>query len=176
MRRIMKVVVLSGLVLVLAVSCASTSIMKYGFVPSNSKIAVIPFRDCAIAGQEDCSGSGLTAGSIYTRLLFSRSDITAAPVARPVGTAEALTDADAVALAKAKGFDYVVNGDVTDFYRVAPMTFRQERAGVSVRLLNAQDGSLVIFQTEAGTASNLSTPERILEGLAAQFRDALSKK
>ena len=34
-----------------------------------------------------------------------------------------------------------LSGEVEDYYRVAPMTFRPERAGVSVRLLDTSNGA-----------------------------------
>jgi hypothetical protein len=45
--------------------------------------------------------------------------------------------------ARAKGYQFALNGDVEDYYRVAPMTFRAERAGVSVRLLRVSDGTVM---------------------------------
>jgi len=155
-------------------SCASSpTVVKSESVPSGAHVAVIPFRDCTIPGQDDCGGSGNIAGTIYARVLASHPGIQVLPVSRPVGATDALTDDAAVKFASSKGFDYVVNGEVNDFYRVAPFTFRQERVGLAVRVLHVPDGKVIAFQTEAATAGNLTTPERMLERLAAKLGEKL---
>ena len=96
----------------LLVSCASSpTVLKYDSVTNGARVAVIPFRDCTIPGQDDCGGSGNIAGSIYARVLASHAGILVQAVSRPVGSGEALTDDAAVRFASTKGFDYVVNGD-----------------------------------------------------------------
>jgi len=136
-------------------------------------MAVIPFRDCTIPGQDDCAGSGNIAGGIYARVLASHVGIQVEPVSRPGGPAMSLTDDAAVAFASSKGFGYVVNGEMNDFYRVAPMTFRSERVGLSIRVLRVPDGKVIAFQNEAAQAGNLTTPERMLERLAAKLSEKL---
>jgi hypothetical protein len=153
-------------------SCASApTVIKYGAIPRGSRVAVIPFRDCTISGQEDCGGSGNIAGAIYARVLAARPGLQAEPVSRPVPAVEALSDDAAIKYAAGKGFDFVINGEVNDFYRVAPFTFRSERVGLSVRVLHVPDGKIVTLQTEAAQASNLTTPERMLERLAAKLAE-----
>jgi hypothetical protein len=156
-------------------SCASTPpVVKRGDVPQGSEIAVVSFRDCLIAGQEDCDGSGNSAGSVFARVFSSGPKFRAVPLSRPVGPKETLTDDAAVQLARQKGFKYVLNGEVDEYYSVAPMTFRVDRAGVSVRLLRVEDASVVAFFSQRKDAgSNLSTPDGIIEGIAAHFRDGL---
>jgi hypothetical protein len=163
-----------AIVIVLLVGCASApTIVKNGNIPREVKIAVIPFRDCTVQGQEDCGGSGNAAGAIYARVLASRAGYHVSPVSRPVGAGEAFTDDAAIAYAKARGFDYVVNGEVNDFYRVAPFTFRKERVSLSLRILKVADGAVVAFQTEKKEAGNLTTPERMIEKVAEKLRDVL---
>jgi hypothetical protein len=88
----------------------------------NSEVAVVMFRDCAIPGQEeDCTGSGLTAGSIFARVFSEKPGLRAVPLSRPVAATVQFDDSAAVAYAKSKGYQYVINGDVEDYYRVAPM-------------------------------------------------------
>jgi hypothetical protein len=158
----------------LILSCASTpSVVKYDSVPSGSRVAVIPFRDCTIVGQEDCSGSGNIAGNIYAQVLAAHPGIQVVPLSRPVGAGESLTDDAAVKYAGSKGFEYVVNGEMNDFYRVAPMTFRQERVALAVRVLRVSDGKVIVMQSETAAAGNLTTPERMLERIAAKLRDKL---
>jgi len=143
-------------------------------VPSGSDLAVIMFRDCTIAGQEDCDGSGLTAGSIFARVLSQRPGLRATPLNRPIDPKTQLSDDQAVAYAKAKGYAYVVNGDVVDYYRVAPMTFRTERAGVSVRILRVSNGEVVAFFSDrTHSASNFTTPDALIEDMAKHVAQAM---
>ena len=139
-------------------------------VPTGSKIGVIAFQDCTITGQEDCEGSGLIAGSIFAVELNDQQLVTVS-LSRPVGPKEQLSDAAAVAYGKSQGLDYVLNGQVTDFYRVAPMTFRDERAGVAVRLLRVSDGQELYFHADRDTKNNLSSPEKILRNIAGDVKD-----
>lgn len=144
-------------------------------IASGSQIAVVMFRDCMIPGQEDCTGAGMSAGSVFARVLSEGPGLSAVPLSRPVSATSALDDDAAVAYAKQKGFRYVVNGDVEDYYRVAPMTFRSERAGVSVRLLDTATGRVMAFLSDRGTANNLSSPDAILARMAKRFRDAITQ-
>lgn len=171
-----------GLILVGACAlfsgCASTPpVVVRGDVPYGSEIAVVALRDCVIAGQEDCGGSGNVAGSIFARVFSSTPAFKAVPLSRPVGPAESLSDESAAELARSKGFKFVLNGEVDEYYSVAPMTFRVDRAGVSIRLLRADDAAVVAFfsqRKEAG--SNLSTPDAIIQGMAERVRDGISAK
>jgi len=143
-------------------------------LPKNSEIGVVMFRDCTIRGQEDCDGSGLTAGSIFARVLSEKPGLRAVPLSRPVGASAPLDDVAAVAYGKAKGLRYVLNGEVEDYYRVAPMTFRTERAGVSIRLLSTENGDVVaFFSHRTHSQTNFTTPDSIIAALAAHFRAAL---
>ena len=90
-------------------------------------------RDYTIPGQEDCGGSGLSAGSVFARVFSEGFIVRAMPLSRPVPAAESLDDNAAAAYGRAKGFSYVVNGEVEDYYRVAPMT--SPRTGWSVGAL-----------------------------------------
>jgi hypothetical protein len=161
--------------LLLLVSCASTPpVVKRGQVPIGSELAVIPFRDCLISGQEDCDGSGNTAGNIFAQVFSASTKFQAVPLSRPVGPKETLTDDAAVALAKIKGFKYVINGEVDEYYDVAPMTFRVDRAGISIRILRVEDGHITAFfsQRKDGS-SNFSTPSGIIQKMAEHVRDSL---
>lgn len=162
---------------VLAVAgCASTlPVTVRSQVPRDSEIGVVMFRDCTIPGQEDCGGSGLTAGSIFARVLSAKPGLRAVPLSRPAAASAPLDDSAAVTFAKEKGYKYVLNGEVEDYYRVAPMTFRTERAGVSVRLLNTADGNVVAFFSQrAHSQTNLTTPDALLEGMAGHVRDSIA--
>ncbi len=155
-------------------ACASTPpVVKRGELPRGAEIAIIMFRDCIIAGQEDCDGSGNTAGSIFARVM-SVGQLRAVPLSRPAGAREPLTDDAAVEFAKSKGFQYVLNGEVDEYYRVSPGTFRTERAGVSIRILRVSDGSVIAFFSQSKhSQTNLTTPARMIEKMAEHVRDSL---
>jgi hypothetical protein len=154
--------------------CASTPpVTVRDHMPKGSDVGVIMFRDCTIAGQEDWDGSGLTAGSIFARVLAAKPDLRAAPLSRPVGPKVQLDDDQAVAYAKTKGFAYVLNGDVDEYYRVAPMTWLTERAGVSIRILRTSDGSVVaFFGNRTHSATNFTTPDALIEDMAKHVADS----
>lgn len=166
---------LALMVVLCASGCASTPpVVKRGNLPPRAEIAVISFRDCVIVGQEDCGGSGNTAGSIFARIFSTGVRFKAVPLSRPVGPTEPLSDDAAAAYAKAKGFEYAINGEVDEYYSVAPFTFRSDRAGISMRLLRTSDTSVIAFYSQRKEAgSNLTTPDRIIEKIAERIRDAL---
>jgi hypothetical protein len=55
------------------------------------------------------------------------------------------------------------------------MTFRSERAGVSVRLLDTSNGQVMAFFSDRGTAPNFSTPDAILGKFAERFRQSITQ-
>lgn len=156
----------------LAVGCGSDPTKpeapKQPKVPEGTQIAVIGFRDCVIADQEeDCANSGQTTTSIFASALNDPPHVTAISVQRPIGSKDSLDDASAVAYGKSKGYQYVLNGEVTNFYRVAAMTFRRERAGISVRVLRVSDGQVVYAHTDDSSGNNLfGSPENLMQGMA----------
>jgi hypothetical protein len=155
-------------------ACATTSnITLRDKIQPGSKIVVVAFRDCVISDQDDCSGSGVRAGTIFASVL-SMGGFSATPVARPVGAKEQLTDDAAVAYAKSKGAPYVLNGNVEDFYRVAQMTVLGQRAAAGMRLLRVSDGSTVAFSTYWDQANSLSSPDAIIEAMAEKLTASLA--
>lgn len=157
----------------LAVACShSQPKPREPKLPDGSRIAVIGMRDCVIAGQDDCGHSGQIATGIFANTL-NDGRLQAVTLDRTVGPQEALSDDAAVAYAKSKGYAYVLNGEMTDFYRVAAMTFRKERAAVSLRVIRVADGAVIENYSDDGTANNLSSPEKIVAGFASDVRDDL---
>ncbi len=160
---------------VLIASCASRPpVVQRAGLPPGAELAIISFRDCTINGQEDCDGSGNTAAGIFAEVFSSTSRYLAVPLSRPVGPKEPLTDDEAVKYAKSKGFPYVMNGEVDEYYRVSPFTFRTERAGVSLRILRVSDGSVIAFFSQrTHSQSNLTTPDKLIKKMAQHVRDSL---
>lgn len=159
----------------LLVSCALTPhVVKRNQIPVGSDLAVIPFRDCLITGQEDCDGAGNRAGNIFAQVFSGSSKFSAVPLSRPVGPQETFTDDAAVALAKSKGFKYVINGEVDDYYDVAPFTFRVDRVGISIRILRVEDGTVSAFFSQRKEAGrNFSTPNGMITKMAEHVRNSL---
>ncbi len=158
--------------LVLSACSSLSSVVRREPVPSGAQVAVIPFQDCRIAGQEDCAGSGNKAGNAFATALGQKYRTVL--LSRPVSATERLADADAIALARQRGVMYVVNGEVDEYYDVASFTFRADRAGVSVRVLRVQDGSVSASYSQTMKAgSNLGSPDDILRSMAEHVRDAL---
>lgn len=162
----------------LAVACGSNPSkdepeVHHPKVPAGSTIAVVSFRDCTIADQEDCAGSGDKSTDVFMTQFGTATVFHAVKLPRPVDAKAELSDDAAVAYAKDKGYAYVLNGEVTDFYRVAPMTFRKERAAVAVRVLSVADGKILYVHTDEDTANNMSSPEAILKDMAGDVKDDL---
>jgi hypothetical protein len=157
--------------------CASGSTPKVVVnekIGSNATIGIISFRDCMIpTQQDDCPGSGNVAGPEYARVLATKPGVKVVPISRPVAGNEALSDEAAVSLGREKHVDYVLNGEVNDYYSVAPMTYRSDRASVTVRLIRVSDGSIVAFQTETVQGANFKTPADLIRAVATRFRDAI---
>ena len=160
---------------VLLAACASAPITKNAEVPHGSEIVVIPLRDCLITGQdEDCNGSGKQAGEAFQEVFSQGGKFKSRLAERPVGAKETLTDQAAAEFARKMGYQYVINGEVDDFYSVAAMTFRPDRAATSVRLIRASDGQVVASYSRQGKAgSNFATPKGMIKGIAADFRNGL---
>ncbi len=160
---------------VLVTGCASTQIVKTAEVPAGSEIVIIPFRDCLINGQEeDCNGSGLTAAEAFREAFSEGGKFTSRVSARPVGPKETLSDQAAAEFARKNKYAYVINGEVDDFYSVAAMTFRADRAAVTTRLIRASDGLVITTFSKRGSAgSNFATPKGMIKDLAAELRNGL---
>ena len=156
-------------------ACASApQVVVNSKVPAGSTVGVISFRDCLMPEQQDdCPGSGNVAGPIYARVLASKGTLKITPLSRPVPATEELSDDAAVQLGRERKLDFVVNGEVNDYYSVAAMSFREDRASVSVRLLRVSDGSVVAFQAETVKGANYKTPADLIQRVAERLRDAI---
>ncbi|GLQ96165.1 hypothetical protein [Dyella mobilis] len=168
-------------VLILA-GCATTdpSITVIHRIPHGSTVAVVMFSDCQIADQASCDGSGLAAGSIFVRVLAQKPGMHAVSLPRPVGAKAPLSDGAAVAYAKAKGYRYVMNGEVQDYYQTGHLALHANRAGISVRVLNTSNGQAVVTYTyQERSKTHLTSPDDMLEDMAKQLAfsmDADSKR
>ena len=159
---------------VLVSGCASTPVTKNAEIPAGTEIVVVPFRDCLISGQdEDCNGSGVKTGEAFQEA-FSTGKFKARLVDRPVGPKETWSDKDVAQWARTNGYEYVLTGEVDDFYSVAAMTFRPDRAAASARIIRASDGMVVAAYSKPGSAgSNFATPKGMMKGIATEMRNGL---
>lgn len=143
-------------------------------VPHGSTLAVVMFQDCVIANQVDCAGSGATASSIFVRVLSQKPGLHAVSLPRPVGASAPLTDDKAVAYAQAKGYKYVINGEVQDYYRTGRMALHSDRAAMSVRVLSVKDGqALVTYTYQEDSKIHLTSPDEMLEDMAKQLATSI---
>ena len=144
-------------------------------VPQGSTIAIISFRDCTIADQDDCKGSGEVTSSIFVTHLATSQIFHVVALPRPVDAAAELTDQAAVDYAKSKGYAYVLNGEVTDYFKASfiPYTWwRKERGALSVHLVSTADGKILYLHSDQDSDNNATgTPEKIMKGFADDVRD-----
>ena len=160
--------------LLLSACTSMTPVVKRGNIPPAEDIAVIGLRDCLIKDQSECNGSGSIAASILARVFSTVGGYSSVPLSRPISSKATLTDDEAVKFAASKNFKFVVNGEVIDYYSVAPMTFRVDRAGISIRLIRVNDGSVLAFYSQQmDSKTNFDTPDNILENMAEHFVESL---
>jgi len=173
-RRYAGSVVLTALFLSCTTGGSTPKVVVNEKVVTPASIGIISFRDCVIpTQQDDCPGSGNVAGPEYARVLATKPGVKVVPLSRPVAGGEPLSDEAAVSFGRDKHVDYVLNGEVNDYYSVAPMTYRSDRASVSVRLIRVSDGVVVAFQTETVQGANYKTPADLIRAVATRFRDAI---
>jgi hypothetical protein len=139
-------------------------------VAHGGTVAVVMFKDCDIARQTDCDGSGSKASAIFIHALSQRPGLHVVSLPRPAGPKAELSDDAAVAYAKAKGYRYVINGEVQDYYRAGPVAIHADRAGISVRLLSTSNGlELITYTNQENSKTHLASPDAMLEDMAKQF-------
>lgn len=161
-------------VMLLAGCADDPSITVKHRVPHGGTVAVVMFKDCDIADQSDCDGSGLNAGSIFVRVLSQRPGLHAVSLPRPVGPKAQLDDDAAVAYAKAKGYRYVINGEVQDYSRTGHIALRSNRASISVRVLGTSNGQVLTTYTyQENSKTHLTTPDEMLEDMAKQLATSI---
>jgi TolB-like protein len=144
-------------------------------VARGSTVAVVMFQDCHIANQADCVGSGANAGSIFVRVLSRRQGLHAVSLPRPVGANVPFTDDAAVAYASKKGYRYVINGEVQDYYRTGHLALHADRAAVSVRVLSVKNGQAVATSTyQEDSKTHFTSPDDMLEDMAKQLAASIA--
>lgn len=155
------------------VACSEVPVQAHApVIPDGSHVGVFMLRDCTVPKQPDCAGSGAIAGKILLQTLGGRV-FKIVPLERGIAPDRDLSDRLALAIGRQQGLDYVLNGEMQDFHRVAPMTFRPERAALTVRLLRVSDGQVVYSHTDQGSKNNFSSPEKIVANIAGDVRDQL---
>jgi hypothetical protein len=143
-------------------------------VPHGGTVAVVMFKDCDIANQSDCDGSGANASSIFVRVLLQKPGLHAVSLPRPVGPKAPLTDDAAVAYAEAKGYRYVINGEVQDYLHTGHLALHSDRAAVSVRVLSVKDGQAIVTYTyKEDSKTHFTSPDDMLEDMAKQLATSI---
>ncbi|RUL71055.1 hypothetical protein [Dyella choica] len=164
----MRTLVQLAMVMLLAGCAAGPPATVKHRVPHGSTIAVVMLQDCDIAKQADCDGSGLNASSIFVSAISRMPGLQAVSLARPVGPKAALSDDAAIAYAREKGYRYVLNGEVQDYFRTGNLLFHSNHAGVSVRLLSTSSGQVQATYTYQ-KHSRTHSPDAILEKMAKRL-------
>lgn len=166
--------ILMTMTMLLAGCAAGPAINVKHRIPHGGTLGVVMFQDCSIANQADCDGSGAKAGTIFVRVLGERPGLHAVALTRPVAAAAPLDDAAAIAYAKAKGYRYVVNGEVRDYRGSGTLALHAPRAAVSVRVLNTANGQAwAIYSYQEQSSTRLTGPDALLEDMAKQVAAAI---
>ncbi|GLQ94434.1 hypothetical protein [Dyella acidisoli] len=161
-------------VMLLAGCATAPSITVKHRIPHGGTVAVVMFEDCSIANQTDCDGSGANAGSIFVRVLSQKPDLHAVSLPRPVGAKAQLADDAAIAYAKAKGYRYVINGEVQDYHRAGLVAFHSSRASIALRVLSTSNGQAIAsYAYQEDSTTHLTTPDEMLEDMAKQLGIAI---
>lgn len=139
--------------------------------PSGSIVLVLPFRDNPSGDRRDREGTGR---AVQVALFDGLESVDELDVRMREGQladpSREIGDAEATRLVRESGADFAVVGACTDFYRVAPFTFRRDRAAVSLRIVSA--AGVVVFQEswKASPRDNLAEPEAALRLIAKELR------
>jgi TolB-like protein len=143
-------------------------------VVRGATVAVVMFQDCTIANQTDCDGSGQKAGSIFVSELAQKQGLHAVALPRPVGPKLPYSDVAAVAYAKAKGYRYVLNGEVQDYFRTGHLALHADRAAVSLRVLETSNGRTLVTSTyQEDSKTHFTSPDDMLQDMAKQLSNSI---
>ena len=137
-------------------------------VKRTESLVVLPFRDNVSEDSNDSDGTGKKCQTIMVEALSDRRDDTVkshVPANHDFKTV--LSQMQANTLGKTLKVDYVVYGDCIEFYDVAPMTFRADRAGMQVFVLRVVDGVIVYTaRYNEKSDSNFDSPEDVIQELS----------
>lgn len=135
--------------------------------PHGAKVLVLPFRDHRSEDPRDRDGTGRATQVAVEQAL---GEVVGLEVSERPGLpgdyALGLSRAQAAALAREAGADFAVYGDCVEFYRVAPMTFRTDRAGMDLEIVRADGTPVYRFTRSRDAGTNLNEPEDGLLRLA----------
>lgn len=163
-------VLLATMMLLAGCAANPSSITVRHRLPHGATVGVVMFQDCDIANQADCDGSGLKVGSIFVRVLSQKPGLHAVSLPRPVGPKAPLDDDAAVAYAKAKGYRYVINGEVQDYHRTGHVSLRSNRVDISVRVLSTSNGqALATYTYQEDSKTHFTTSDAMVEDMAKQL-------
>jgi hypothetical protein len=163
-----------AMALLLAGCASDPSIEVTHRVPRGSTVAVVMFEDCVVANQADCDGSGAHAGAIFVRVLADKPGLKTASLPRPVGPKVTFSDDAAVAYGKAKGYRYVINGEVQDDYRAGVVAVHPSRVSITLRVLSTKDGNaLATYTYQEKSTAHISSVDDMLEDMAKTLSNAI---
>ncbi|MDX1564773.1 MAG: hypothetical protein R3236_05165, partial [Phycisphaeraceae bacterium] len=161
------------------IGCASLGKKLDGWegLRGHETIAVLPFKDHISDDPDDSKDTGAICQRFMAQALLEDAGIRAKvydPASRD--SRKLLRSDQAISMGRKLGVQYVIYGDCTEFYRVAPFTFRVDRAGMRVWMVRVQDGKLVFTASDTRrTDDNLEQPEDAIEQIAEEMVEGMKK-
>lgn len=170
----MKSTLLILCLLLMLLGCSSSQERADAKLPYGAKVAVIDFRDCLVQTEPNCDRSGEKVTTLIVSGLDDAPVLHALRLARPVGRKDALSDASAAAYGKSAGYEFVVNGEVTDFHIPDSMIRDEHRGYVSMHVLRTLDGQLVEAYRCNVRFGVLGSLDGLIEGVGADMGHELA--
>lgn len=138
--------------------------------PKEAAVLVLPFKDNVSDDDRDSKETGRAAQRAFLEALQAKGTISALGTETDGNAAlRGLSRSEALERLQEADADYAVYGDCFEFYRVAPMTYRSDRAGVTVEII-AADGAVVFRRSVQAIAnSNFEEPEVVLGRIARRI-------
>jgi len=132
-----------------------------------SSVLILPFRDHQSEDPNDSLDTGRFAQESFFEAFDRINGMRV--VLRPPSSHSARfgwTREEAATFAVRYKVEFVVYGEVTDFYRVAPFTYRNDRAGVWVEMVTATGKVFFRQERTLDLGTNHIEPEAVLDRIA----------
>ena len=163
--------VLGPLCVVLASGCKiGQKFNNWKGLKDGDTLCVLPLRDHFSNDPRDSEKTGLICHEILTRELKKMRGVTIDSYTPDTyDPKKGFCQDDAVKIAKGRDADYVLYGRCTEYYHVAPMTFRRDKGGIDVEICRVADGTLVYGCQKIGSKMNWCEPRNVIESIAKRM-------
>jgi len=144
-----------------------------GMEPTD-KLVVLPFQDHASEDPRDSKNTGRICQDIFVKafLRYQTAEIVD-HVLEGHDPTTAIGRSAATEIGRQLEADYVMTGRCTEFYRVAPMTFRADQGAVDVEVMRVEDGKRVYHASAHQQCANFGEPEDCIEAIAGSVASEL---